>query len=118
MVLNGEKEFAISGMQKGSVREETTAVSGTTVMSVQNRHRKPLHPIIGVRCGDSKGVLLLWGPANPSEVGVCFFWGIFCSFESGVGRHCHGTRKCPHRLSSDKLLRSAVPSQWRTNTGD
>ena len=28
---------------KGSVREETSVVSGTTVMSVQNRHPKPLH---------------------------------------------------------------------------
>ena len=39
------KEFAISGKQKDSVREETSAVSGTTVMNVQNRHRKPLHPL-------------------------------------------------------------------------
>ena len=45
MVLKEEMEFAISGKQKGSVREETSAVSGTTVMSVQNRHRKPLHPL-------------------------------------------------------------------------
>ena len=45
MVLKDEKEFAVSGKQKGSVREETNAVSGTTVMSVQNRHRKPLHPL-------------------------------------------------------------------------
>ena len=30
--------------KKGSVREETSAVSGTTGMSVQNRHQKPLHP--------------------------------------------------------------------------
>ena len=39
-----DKEFAISGKQKDSVREETNAVSGTTIMSVQNRHQKPLHP--------------------------------------------------------------------------
>ena len=31
--------------KKGSVREETNAVSGTTVMSVQNEHQKPLHPL-------------------------------------------------------------------------
>ena len=31
--------------KKDSVREETSVVSGTTVMSVQNRHRKPLHPL-------------------------------------------------------------------------
>ena len=61
--------------------------------------------------------LPLLGPANPSEVGVLFF-GILCSFEFSRDRHCHGTRKCPHRLSSDKLLRVAVPSQWRTNTRD
>ena len=44
MVLKEEKEFAISGKQKGSVRVETNAVSGTTVMNVQNRHQKPRHP--------------------------------------------------------------------------
>ena len=27
------------------VREETNAVSDTTVVSVQNRHQKPLHPL-------------------------------------------------------------------------
>ena len=43
--LKQEKEFAISGKQKDSVREETNAVSGTTVMSVQNRHQKPLLPL-------------------------------------------------------------------------
>ena len=41
MVLKEEKEFAISGKQKDSVREETNAVSSTTVVSVQNRHQKP-----------------------------------------------------------------------------
>ena len=40
-----DKEFAIIGKQKGSVREETSVVSGTTEMSVQNRHQKPLHPL-------------------------------------------------------------------------
>ena len=45
MVLKGEREFAIHGKQKGSVRDETNAVSGTTVMNVQNRRRKPLHPL-------------------------------------------------------------------------
>ena len=45
MVLKEEKEFAISGNQKGSVREETNAVSDTTLMIVQNRHQKPLHPL-------------------------------------------------------------------------
>ena len=45
MVLKEEKEFAISGKQKDSVREETNAVSGTTVMNVRNRHQQPLHPL-------------------------------------------------------------------------
>ena len=45
MVLKGDKEFAISGKQKDSVREETDAVSGTTIMSVRNQHQKPLHPL-------------------------------------------------------------------------
>ena len=31
--------------KKGSVREETNAVSGTTFISVQNTHQKPLHPL-------------------------------------------------------------------------
>ena len=38
-----EKEFAVSGKQKVSVREDTNAVSDMTVMSVQNRHQKPVH---------------------------------------------------------------------------
>ena len=42
-MLRGAKEFAVNGKQKGSVRKETKAVSGTTVMSVQNQHQKPLH---------------------------------------------------------------------------
>ena len=42
VVLEGNKEFAINGKQQGSVREETNAVSSTTVMSVQP---KPLHPL-------------------------------------------------------------------------
>ena len=45
MALKDEKEFAFSGKQKGSVREETNGVSGTKVMNVQNRHQKPLHPL-------------------------------------------------------------------------
>ena len=44
VVLKEDKEFAISGKQKGSVREETNAVSGTTVVSVQNRHQKTAPP--------------------------------------------------------------------------
>ena len=35
--MREEREFAISGKQKVSVREETNAVSSTTVMSMQNR---------------------------------------------------------------------------------
>ena len=45
MVLTGDTEFSINGKQKGSVREETNAVSGTAVMSVQNQHKKPTHPL-------------------------------------------------------------------------
>ena len=43
MALKRDKEFAINGRQKGSVRKETNAVSGTTVMSVQKQQQKPLH---------------------------------------------------------------------------
>ena len=65
MVLKGGKDFAISGKQKGSVREETNAVSGTTVMSVKSQHQKPLHPLSHqhkeVEVRREKG---------PSEIGV------------------------------------------------
>ena len=44
VVLKEDKEFAVNGKQKASVREETRVVSSTTEMSVQNRHQKPLHP--------------------------------------------------------------------------
>ena len=40
---------------------------------------------------------------------------IFGSFELSRDRHCHGTRKCPHGLSSDKLLHVAAPSQLRVS---
>ena len=43
MVLKEDKEFAISGKQQGSVREETSAVSGTMKITVQNRHQEKLH---------------------------------------------------------------------------
>ena len=41
MVLKEETEFAFSGKQKYSVREKIVAVSGTTKISVQNRHQNP-----------------------------------------------------------------------------
>ena len=53
--MREEKEFATTGKQKVSVREETNAVSDTRVMIVKNRHQKPLHPLshhhqeVGVR---------------------------------------------------------------------
>ena len=40
-----KRYFVSIGKQNGSVRVETSVVSGTTVMSVQNRHQKPLHPL-------------------------------------------------------------------------
>ena len=43
-IERGQK-FVISRKQKGSVREETNAVSSMTVLSVQNRHQRPLHPL-------------------------------------------------------------------------
>ena len=43
MALKEEKVFVTSGQKKRSVRRETNVVSGTTVMNVQNRHRKPVH---------------------------------------------------------------------------
>ena len=45
VALREEKEFASSGKQTDSVREETDAVSGTAAMGVQNQHQKPLQPL-------------------------------------------------------------------------
>ena len=45
MALKEKREFASGGKRKGSVREETNAVSGTKDMKVQNRHQKPPHPL-------------------------------------------------------------------------
>ena len=45
MVLKEDKEFAGNGKQMGSVREETSVVSGTMRISVQNRHQQPFHPL-------------------------------------------------------------------------
>ena len=44
MVLRKDQENANNGMQEDSVREEIVAVSGTTKISVQNRHQNPLLP--------------------------------------------------------------------------
>ena len=44
-MLKEDKENAINGKQKDSVREETSVVSGTIKISVQNQHPKPLHPL-------------------------------------------------------------------------
>ena len=44
-MLKEDKEFAGNGKQKSSVREETSVVSGTMKISVQNRHQKLLHPL-------------------------------------------------------------------------
>ena len=44
VVLKEETGIAISGKQKGSVREEINADPGKTVMSLRKRHQKPLPP--------------------------------------------------------------------------
>ena len=43
VVLNEDKDHAINGKRKDSVREDTNVVSGTMKISVQNRHQKPLY---------------------------------------------------------------------------
>ena len=53
-------------------------------------------------------------PPTPQKL-ESIFSAFFCSLEFSRDRHCHGTRKCPHRLSSEKLLRVAVPSQLRVS---
>ena len=40
-----EEVFVTSGKKKGSVRRETTAVSGMRVTIVRSRRRKPNHPM-------------------------------------------------------------------------
>ena len=46
VVLSEDKENAIPGKQEeDSFREETSVVSGTVKISVQNCHQKPLHPL-------------------------------------------------------------------------
>ena len=45
VVLREDKENAVNGKQKDSVREETSVVSGTMKITVRNRHQKPLHPL-------------------------------------------------------------------------
>ena len=44
-MLKEEKVFVTSGKKKASVRRETNEVSGMRVTIVQNRHRKPNHPL-------------------------------------------------------------------------
>ena len=39
------KRYLLPVEKKGSVRRRTNAVSGMRVMSVQNRHEKPIHPL-------------------------------------------------------------------------
>ena len=43
-VLKEDKENAMNGKQKDSVREETSVVAGTMRISVQSRHQTPLRP--------------------------------------------------------------------------
>ena len=46
VVLKEDKENAINGKQKDSVRAETSVVSGTMKISVQNQYqKKTLHPL-------------------------------------------------------------------------
>ena len=75
MVLKGDKEFAIYGKRKGSVQEETNAVSGTAVMSVQNQHPKPLHPseppTQRCRSASRKGTLRGRSPSGRSNRQPC-----------------------------------------------
>ena len=66
VMLEEYKDNAVSGKQKDSVREESNAVSGTTVMSVQNQHQKTLHPL----SHQHKEVEMRRGKGN-SEGGVC-----------------------------------------------
>ena len=71
-----------------------------------SQHR-PHELVRGIRCAALKT------PSIPQKLES--FIRHFCSFRLSRDRHCHGTRKRPHRLSSDKLLRVAVPSQLRVN---
>ena len=45
VVLKVDNANAINGKQEDNVREETSVVSGTMKITVQNPHQKPLHPL-------------------------------------------------------------------------
>ena len=68
VALGEEKEFAISGKQKVSVRVETNAVSDTRIMIVQNRHpitapaSEP--PTLRGRSASRKRNLKGWSPSE------------------------------------------------------
>ena len=53
------------------------------------------------------------GARQPVRSWSPFFSSFFCSLDFSSHWQCHGTFQCPHRLSSDELLRVAVPGQLR-----
>ena len=63
--------------RKGSVREETSLVSGTMKVSVQNRDRKPLHPLshqhqhLQVEVRREKGASEVWSPSGKTNRQPC-----------------------------------------------
>ena len=68
----------------------------------------------GIRCVTFREFPPARDPPTPQKLESIFVL-VFCSIDFGRDRHCHGTRKCPHRLSCDKLIRVVVPSQLRVS---
>ena len=89
-------------------RDPQCGVGCTAVVFLSENQRNTLHCRLGCFCPYR-------GPPTPQKL-ESFFFRYFCSFEFSRDRQCHGTRKCPHRLSSNELSRVDVPRQWRTNT--
>ena len=74
MVLFENKEFAINGKQKDSAPEETSVVSSTTVMSVQNQQKtapKLSHQHKRGRSASGEGSLRGWSPSGKSNRQPC-----------------------------------------------
>ena len=109
-MLKRDKEFAVIGMPNGSVRKETNAVSGTTVMSVQNQHQKPLHPLSHQQRGRSasrKGILRGRSPSGKSNRQPCKDLGI-CTKLLCDNWHPPESR--------NRVVHSAISARSRTGT--
>ena len=102
IVMLGDARTKIDNARHaGGERRTQLLVSGETLLGPSQNvpaitQRNTLRCKLGCFCSYR-------GPPTPQKL-ESFFFGIFCSLEFSRDRQFHGTRKCPHRLSSDKLL--------------